>query len=343
MIERPHRQGYREALKRALGMRQRYLELAAIVAMSVSLPATLARSQGQILDRLAVASQPTPERLVLARKLVSEVERSPSAYLPELRAKLEQARSVTRAALEEDPRDAEAIKLLARIDSLLAQLAPRRRPEHPTEAEADAALDRLEGLVKGGGARREVEAAHTHLRKLIPRVKAQVGDIGRLYEARAEFLWKEYSGRLGLVRDVCPDCPVLNLAALAKGFSSARLRGAGDYTLDIVEEMHKQGYAPLVTGDFSRDGAMDVVLIGSAERQKKRRLFLLIASAERSGGYRALFLKALESKKAALTVRDARLILSEDFYAGDDFWFVVWNGKTFDFRYDGDATGKKLP
>lgn len=166
MMERPHRQGYREALKRTLGMRQRYLELAAIVAMAVTLPATLARSQGQILDRLAVASQSTPERLVLARKLVSEVERSPSAYLPESRAKLEQARSVTRAALEENPRDAEAIKLLARIDSLLAQLAPRRRPEHPTEAEADAALDRLEGLVKGGGARREVEAAHTHLRKL---------------------------------------------------------------------------------------------------------------------------------------------------------------------------------
>lgn len=343
MMERPHRQGCCEAPKRALGMRQRYIEFAAIMAMAVTLPATLARSQGQILDRLVEASQSTPERLVLARKLVSEVERSPSAYLPELRAKLEQARSVTQAALEENPRDAEAIKLLARIDSLLAQLAPRQRPEHPTEAEADAALDRLEGLVKGGGARREVEAVHTHLRKLIPRVKAEIGGIGRLYEARAEFLWKEYSGRLALVRDVCPDCPVLNLATLVKGFSSARLLGAGDYTLDDVEEMQKQGYASLLTGDFSRDGAMDVALIGSAERQKKRGLFLLIASAERSGDYRALFLKALEWKKAALNVRDGRLILSEGFYASDDFWFVVWNGKTFDFRYAGDATGKKLP
>ncbi|MEO6164751.1 MAG: hypothetical protein ABIP88_11510 [Candidatus Binatia bacterium] len=32
-----------------------------------------------------------------------------------------------------------------------------------------------------------------------------------------------------------------------------------------------------------------------------------------------------------------------ELYAGDDFWFVVWNGKTFHFRYAGDATGKKLP
>jgi hypothetical protein len=101
----------------------------------------------------------TPEqRLAVAWTLLSEVERSPSANVAELRAKLHQARGDVQAVLDRDPGDSEGRKLAARIDALLAQLTPRAVPDDPTAAEAHLALERLEGLVKGGGRRGEVEA-----------------------------------------------------------------------------------------------------------------------------------------------------------------------------------------
>ena len=71
------------------------------------------------------------QQLAFARQLLSEVERSPSANLDELRTKLRQARAETEAVLKESPQHPEALKLLARINSLLGQLAPRARSEHP--------------------------------------------------------------------------------------------------------------------------------------------------------------------------------------------------------------------
>ncbi len=283
----------------------------------------------------------TQERLRSARELIFQVERSPSAYLPELRAKLEQARKIVQAVLNEFPREPEAMRLLASIDSLLAQLAPRQRPEHPTEAQAAEALERLEGLVKGDGPRGEVEAVHTRLRKLIPRVKAEVGGVARLYEARAKFLWEEYSRSLTTVRDLCPECPALELVTVTDGFERARLLGAGDYALDDIEAMQSQDYTPLLTGDFNKDGAMDAALIGRGERQKTSGIFLLIASIEKGQGYRRLFLKALNSKRAALALQNGEIVLRENVEAGVNFWTVAWNGKTFDIRRSKRAMGKR--
>jgi len=289
----------------------------------------------------ADGAQRREQQLTVARQRLAEVERSPSALREELRAKLGQARAAVQAALKEGPQDAEALALLARIDSMLAQLGPRARPEHPTEAEAEATLDRLEGLVKGGGSRGEVEAVHNTLRRLARRLKAEKGGIGVLYEKRAEYLWTVYADGLGTVRDVCPGCPVLDVATLAEGLRHPRLLGAGDYSLDDLEEMQVQGYAPLLTGDFNRDGTMDVALIGRAEEKGKGRLFVLIASV-REGGYRRLFLQPLlEWNKAALAAKERRLILSHIFGPSDDFWWLIWNGKTFDSRYAGDDMGPK--
>lgn len=75
------------------------------------------------------------QQLVFARQLLSEVERSPSANLDELRTKLRQALAETEAVLKESPQHPEALKLLDRINSLLGQLAPRARAEIPAEEE----------------------------------------------------------------------------------------------------------------------------------------------------------------------------------------------------------------
>jgi len=66
---------------------------------------------------------------------------------------------------------------------------------------------------------------------------------------------------------------------------------------------------------------------------------VLIASVEKNG-YRRLFLEALEWDKAALTTQDRTLILSEIFYASDDFWKLVWDGKTFEFHYAAEDMGQ---
>jgi hypothetical protein len=52
---------------------------------------------------------------------------------------------------------------------------------------------------------------------------------------------------LAKLEDLCVGRPVLDLAALAKGFAGARMLGAGDYTLDDLAAMkadparHKPG------------------------------------------------------------------------------------------------------
>lgn len=234
-----------------------------------------------------------------------------------------------------------ACLLFLSAEGLLAQLQAPPTPTDPAIAEVENTLNRLIALVKGGSSRSEVEAAHTQLRRLIQRLKVEKHGSAVAYGKRAQYLWAEYARGLGKVRDVCPGCPVLDVVALAKGFARPRLLGAGDYTLEDLAEMEentkteKPAYKPLITGDFNRDGIMDVALIGRGEQKGKKKLFVLIASPQK-GNYRRLFLQPLDRDKAALTVKDGRLILSETFYAGDDFWFVIWNGKSFDFRYAGE-------
>ena len=82
------------------------------------------------------------QQLAFPRKLLSEVERSPSAHLNELRTKLRQARAETEAVLKESPQHPEALQLLRRINSLQGQLAPRTRAKHPmaTEEETTSSL-----------------------------------------------------------------------------------------------------------------------------------------------------------------------------------------------------------
>jgi hypothetical protein len=221
--------------------------------------ALLERAKVQACKNTIAEPAPTQEqRRTLARKLLSEVERSPSANLSDLRAKLRQARAEVQAVLDEDTRDPEGMELKARIDSLLAQLAPRSLLDHPTEAEAAVALERLEGLVRGGSARSEVDAVHTHLRQVIRRLKEERGfqGIATQYESRAKYPWEFYASRLAKLEDLCPGCPALELAALVKGFENPRVLGAGDYSLDELaamkedRERQKPGYAPLLIGDF---------------------------------------------------------------------------------------------
>jgi len=138
---------------------------------------------------------------------------------------------------------------------------------------------------------------------------------------------------------------VLDLAALVKGFDNPRALGAGDYSLDDLaamqedHEKQKPGYAPLLVGDFNRDGAMDVALIGRGTRQGKEKLFVLIAAQQHSQ-YRRLFLQALDWDKAALAATNGKLILSMFFGATDDFWWLRWTGNTYLLRYAGDEMGE---
>lgn len=224
---------------------------------------------------------------------------------------------------------------------LLAQLQPAPTPTDPAIAEVENTLIRLIALVKRGSSRSEVEAAHTRLRKLVTRLTEEKRGAAVLYQKRAEYLWAEYARGLGKVRDVCPGCPVLDVVALATGFARPRLLGAGDYTLEDLAAMEedtkteKPAYKPLLTGDFNRDGTMDVALIGRGEQKGRARLFLLIASMEK-GRYRRLFLEHLDWNKAALAAKEAKLILSMIFGPTDDFWTLRWTGKTFVLRYAGE-------
>lgn len=104
----------------------RWLRLLVVVSLFASLVAGCAygKQGGSDAGRLE-------QQLAFARKLLSEVERSPSANLDDLRTKLRQARTETEAVLKESPQHPEALQLLARINSLLGQLAPRARIEHP--------------------------------------------------------------------------------------------------------------------------------------------------------------------------------------------------------------------
>jgi hypothetical protein len=312
------------------------------IVLAVALGMAVASGQNQSSDRSPATSEPTQEEeLASARRLLSQVERSPSANSEELRAKLREARAATQAVLKKRPQHPEAMKLIARIDSLLAHLGPRSRPEHPAVAEAGVTLDRLIALVKGGAARNEVEEAHTQLRRLARRLEGEnLADAAR-YKRHALELWNSYASRLAQVDGVCAECPTLDVASLTEGFDNPRMLGAGDYTLEELDTMQedpakqKPAYAPLVTGHFDQDGSIEVALIGQGSQKGTVKLFVLIASPQKTT-YRRLFVQPLDWHTAALAVKDTRLILSEAFHAGDDFWFVVWNGKTFDFRYAGD-------
>lgn len=101
--------------------------------------------------------------LDVARRLLSELEHSPSANLDELRATLLQARATINAALKANADHPETVELSKRIDALLLSLAPNPRAEHSQLAEADARADRLTAAVKGGGSCAEANALSTRL------------------------------------------------------------------------------------------------------------------------------------------------------------------------------------
>ena len=110
----------------------RWLRLLAVVGLLASLVAGCAYGNQGGPDAGRIEQQ-----LVFARKLLTEVERSPSANLDELRTKLRQARAETEAVLKDSPQHPEALQLLDRINSLLGQLAPRAGAEHPMMAEEE--------------------------------------------------------------------------------------------------------------------------------------------------------------------------------------------------------------
>lgn len=109
-----------------------WVRLLAVAALLASLVAGCAYGQQGSSDAGRLEQQ-----LAFARKLLTEVERSPSANLDELRTKLRQAQAETQAVLKESPQHPEALKLLARIDSLLGQLAPRARDKQSMAAEEE--------------------------------------------------------------------------------------------------------------------------------------------------------------------------------------------------------------
>ena len=131
----------------------------------------------------------------------------------------------------------------------------------------------------------------------------------------------------------------MDVQALATGFSRARAIGVGDYELEDLVAMRQQGYTSALTGDFNRDGSLDVALIGRGRQKGKEKLFLLIASRQKSD-YRRLFLQPLDWDKAALAAKEGNLILSMFFGPTDDFWWLRWNGKTYLLRYADDDMGE---
>jgi hypothetical protein len=198
--------------------------------------------------------------------------------------------------------------------------------------------------VKGGGRRGDVEAQHTRLRQNISRFKHATGSPGvaTKYERHAETLWTLYESRLSKLDDVCAGCPVLDLTVLAKGFDQPRVLGAGDYSLDDLASMRgdpnsrKPVYSPLLTGDFDRDGSLDIALIGRGRENGKDRLFVLIVSRA-TNQYRRRFLQPLDWSKAALAAAaNGHLIISMVFGPTDDFWWLRWDGKRYVLRYAGN-------
>jgi hypothetical protein len=214
--------------------------------------------------------------------------------------------------------------------------------------EAEATLERLIALVKGGGPRSKVEELHTHLRKLAQRLEGEKAADAARYNKHARELWEVYAIRLAKIENVCPGCPPMDVQALATGFSRARAIGVGDYELEDLVAMRQQGYMSALTGDFNRDGSLDVALIGRGRQKGKEKLFLLIASRQKSD-YRRLFLQPLGWDKAALAASDGTglkagtIILSDIFHAADDYYTLRWNGRTFVLRYAGDEMGGGSP
>ena len=204
------------------------------------------------------------------------------------------------------------------------------------DQQAEVTADRLAGLIKSGGKRTEIEALHTHLRKLIQRLPREKSSIAAAYKVRAQALWQLYKPSLARVTDACAKCPALNLTALVPEYARPRLLGAGDYTLLDLKEMGKQGYTTLVTGDFNRDGRDDVALVGKNEQDTGSELFFLIVGVDNKGGYRRLLFEKPDWDKAALAGYKGKLTLTENFYPSDDLWEVSWNGKQFVFRYAGE-------
>jgi hypothetical protein len=126
--------------------------------------------------------------LDVARRLLSEVEHSPSANLDELRATLLQARAAINAALKANADHPETVELSKRIDALLLLLAPKPRAEHPQLAEADALADRLTAAVKGGGSCDEINDLSTHLLILAEQVEPTYPEAASRFRQRVDEL-----------------------------------------------------------------------------------------------------------------------------------------------------------
>lgn len=109
--------------------------------------------------------------LDVARQLLSDVERSPSANLDELRAKLLRARSIIDAAMKAKSDDPDALELSRRSESLLQSLAPKPHAEQPWLAEAEVVTHRLTTEVKGGGSCAEINALSTNLLTLVRKLE----------------------------------------------------------------------------------------------------------------------------------------------------------------------------
>lgn len=213
---------------------------------------------------------------------------------------------------------------------------PRASYAASIDQQAEATADRLAGLIKSGGKRAEIESLHTHLRKLIQRLPREKSSLAAAYKVRAQALWQLYKPSLERVTDACARCPPLDLTTLVPEYARPRLLGAGDYTLLDLKEMGEQGYTPLVTDDFNRDGRNDIALVGKNEQDTGSELFFLIVGLDNKGGYRRLLFEKPGWDKAALASYKGKLTLTENFYPSDDLWEVSWKRKKFVFRYAGE-------
>jgi len=143
---------------------------------------------------LPADARPTGARLAAAREAVAAVERSPSADLSDLRTRLASARAEVDAILAREPTHAGARDLRDRMDARLAELAPPGTGE-PAVVDAEAAAQRLVGLVKGGGQCAEVRRASADLVAAAARLEpARPAEAAR-YRARAGELEREAGGR----------------------------------------------------------------------------------------------------------------------------------------------------